>query len=247
MPAAGSLICPAAAVCLGCGSVRGVLNELPLCLPCARKLVCERFRAERVCPRCLSVMRPGKACPVCSRDREGLILRTYSPYRYRGVARKLILRLKFGGDTRAASLLAPAMADTLGEYRPDVLIPVPLNRRRERDRGFNQAELLARLVGASAGIPCMNALVRPRCTKRQSSLKTPAERGRNVLDAFKPAPGAVVSGMSVLLVDDVRTSGATALACADVLKKAGAAEICLLVAAVAPGAGRRLRRTVKRS
>ena len=152
--------------------------------------------------------------------------------------RGLILRLKFSGDTQAAALLAPRMAEAAEEAGADVLVPVPLGRRRQLERGYNQSFLLAMLVGRLRGLPVRECLVRVRNTRRQSGIHTIQERQRNLAGAFAPAPGADIRGQRVLLVDDVRTSGATALACARVLREQGAADVQLLCAAIAPGAGR---------
>lgn len=232
------LLSPVSAHCAACGCLSGVLGGLPLCAGCARQLLRAQQSFEALCPRCLSVSVPGRPCPVCKRDPGHLITRTFAPYRYRGVVRGLVLRLKFSGDTQAAALLAPAMAKVLREAEADLLMPVPLGPRRERERGYNQSGLLAMLVGHLRGIPMGEELIRVRDTKRQSGIHSILERSRNMDGAFSMRSGANVRNRRILLVDDVRTSGATALACARVLREAGAADVSLLCAAIAPGAGR---------
>ncbi len=232
------LLSPVGAHCAACGQTSDIVDGLPLCPDCLAQLLRAGYRTEALCPRCLSVLRAGQACPVCRRDPERLITRTFSPYRYRGAVRGLILRLKFSGDTQAAALLAPRMAEAAEEAGADVLVPVPLGRRRQLERGYNQSFLLAMLVGRLRGLPVRECLVRVRNTRRQSGIHTIQERQRNLAGAFAPAPGADIRGQRVLLVDDVRTSGATALACARVLREQGAADVQLLCAAIAPGAGR---------
>ena len=232
------VLSPLSAHCAACGRVADVLDDLPLCPECLRALLRARQRAEALCPRCLSVMYPGQPCAVCRRDPGRLISRAFSPYRYRGTVRGLILRLKFSGDTQAAALLAPAMAEEAADAEADVLIPVPLGKRRERERGYNQARLLAMLTGRLRGLPVETCLVRCRNTQRQSGLHSIEARRKNLRGAFALAPQAKIAGRRVLLVDDVRTSGATALACAEALRAGGAADVQLLCAAIAPGAGR---------
>jgi len=232
------LLSPDAAFCLACGRRTDILARLPLCRTCARALVGARVRTEGLCPRCQAVLYPGRACPVCARDPDRLIERTFSPYRYRATVRALILRLKFGGDVRPAALLYPAMADALDGFVPDAFLPVPLSRARLRERGYNQAELLARLVGDRLNVPVMAGLVRTRNTKRQSELHTIRERQLNISGAFTLLPGFEAEGRSFMLVDDVRTSGATARACAKALRDGGARSVTLLTTAIAPGAGR---------
>ena len=232
------LLSPIGAHCAACGRVSDIVDGLPLCPDCLKQLLKAGHSFDTLCPRCLSVLSIGKPCPICSRDPERMISRTFAPYRYRGAVRGLILRLKFSGDTQAAALLAPPMAEAAEEAESDILVPVPLGRQRQRERGYNQAYLLAMLVGRLRGLPAEECLLRTRNTKRQSGLHTIRERRQNLDGAFALKPDADIQGKRVLLVDDVRTSGATALACARVLREGGAADVQLLCAAIAPGAGR---------
>lgn len=127
----------------------------------------------------------------------------------------------------------PWPADVVAERA--ALVPVPLSRVRERERGFNQAELIARPLAERWGIPLWNdVLVRTRVTRTQTRL-TPGERSANVRDAFEVArvQNAVsangtrdrLSGLHLVLVDDVFTTGATLNACATALFNAGARTI----------------------
>ena len=236
------VLSPDAAHCVACGRYADILDGLPLCPECAVRLLRAGQQTEALCPRCLSVIKRGKPCPVCRRDPDRLIARTYAPYRYRGVVRGLILRLKFSGDTQAAALLAPAMAESLPENAADLVVPVPLGPRRLKERSYNQAFLLAMLCADRRGLPVREALIRVRETRRQSALHSIRERGSNLRGAITVRPGESVEGLRVLLVDDVRTSGATALACAKALREHSAAEVSLLCAAIAPGAGRYFER-----
>ena len=235
------LLSPVSAHCAACGQVADIADGLPLCPDCLRRLLKARHSADALCPRCLSVLSIGHPCAVCRRDPGRLVSRAFAPYRYRGTVRGLILRLKFSGDTPAAALLAPAMAEAARDAQADLLVPVPLGRRRQRERGYNQAALLAMLTGKLRGLPMEEALIRTRETKRQSGLHTILARRQNLIGAFAVRPGTDISGKRILLVDDVRTSGATALACARALREAGAADVQLLCAAIAPGAGRYFR------
>jgi ComF family protein len=113
----------------------------------------------------------------------------------------------------------------------DLLVPVPLHPRRLRERGFNQSALLAAELGRRTARPMLaDALVRRRDTAPQAGL-TAAARRRNVRDAFAVARRGSVAGRVVTLVDDVFTTGATALACARVLRGAGAREVRLVTIA----------------
>ncbi len=128
--------------------------------------------------------------------------------------RELILALKFRSARAAAEPLARILAQylrELGAAPPDaIVVPLPLSRKRERERGFNQAELIARFAGTALGIPLVtNALTRTRDTKPQSDIRDHRERARNVRGVFSLTDAALVRGRTVILIDDVRTSGAT--------------------------------------
>ncbi|MCE5307024.1 MAG: ComF family protein [Acidobacteriales bacterium] len=145
--------------------------------------------------------------------------------------RELIHLFKYG----RVRPLAPVLGGFLGaalprEERFDVLVPMPLHWVRRWRRGFNQSYLLARELSRRTGIPVVGALRRKRSTASQASLSR-AERRRNVRGAFEPRRDADVGGLRVLLVDDVLTTGATANACAAVLKRAGASCVTVLTLA----------------
>jgi ComF family protein len=116
--------------------------------------------------------------------------------------------------------------------RAQVIVPVPLHRRRLWQRRYNQAAELARHLGHAQGI-CVasQALIRTRPTPSQGDMPSARARRRNVLSAFDVGDPAAVQGRRVLLVDDVMTTGATVQACARALRRAGAAEIHVLALA----------------
>ena len=231
----GGLLSPGRAWCLSCGKLTGLTERLPLCPACALELAKASRVTGTTCPKCHGVLFPGRPCRFCRRDREGLLDEANGPYRYRGAPRSLVLTLKFRGDTRAAALLAPAMLTRVPAGPFDGLVPVPLGEKRLRERGYNQAWELAELVSFGTGIPLWEGLVRVRQTKRQTEQTTMRDRLKNVADAFGVQAGASCAGRRFLLVDDVRTTGATALSCARALRQAGAAGVSLLTACIAPG------------
>jgi ComF family protein len=151
---------------------------------------------------------------------------------YEGQLRDAIHALKFSGRRALASPLGDLAAEQCAASLPgaiDALVPVPLARARERERGFNQAALLARRIGRHLDVPIRSSwLARIRSTRPQSDLSAP-ERRANVRDAFR-ASGRV-AGRHVLVVDDILTTGATLDACARALRAAGARRIGVLTVA----------------
>ena len=154
----------------------------------------------------------------------------------------LIHALKYEGWWELAHLMGRRMASLLpgrgepggdggggaGEGAQPLVVPVPTTRRRERVRGYNQARLLAREVAEAAGLPLVDALERPG--GRTQVRLGPQARRANVRGTFHPAPtlGSRIEGRKVILVDDVLTTGATALSAAETLSGAGASEVHLI-------------------
>jgi ComF family protein len=156
---------------------------------------------------------------------------------YGPVARTLALRLKYGGRTSHAVTAARLMARHMPQDA-ELLIPVPLHRWRIWGRGFNQAALIARGLADLSAVPVAVGLLRR--VKATPVLRGLGPRGRAkaVSGAFALAPDARqrVKGRSIILVDDVYTSGATTDACVRLLKRAGAARVTILCwARVMPG------------
>ena len=149
---------------------------------------------------------------------------------YSGAVREAIHAFKFSGRAPLARPLGTLMLDGYGPPSGvQAVVPVPLARARERERGYNQAALLAERIAEGWGVPLRARwLVRLRDTPAQSAL-TAAERRANVRHAFG-ASGAV-RGAHVVLVDDVLTTGATAAECSRVLRAAGAATVGVLTVA----------------
>lgn len=147
----------------------------------------------------------------------------------RGLVRNLIHDFKYNQREYLRRPLARWLADTLDDPRMtatpiDALIPVPLHAMRQRERGYNQAQLLAELLAAEYHFPLVQTLRRIRHTHTQTSFDR-AERMENLHDAFQVSDNAAVQNKNLVLVDDVLTTGSTLNECARVLRQAGAASI----------------------
>jgi len=158
-----------------------------------------------------------------------------SCYKCTGVVRDLIHQFKYNGHyylrRTLASWLNEALEDTrLSFTRFDALVPVPLHPTRMREREFNQAEALAELVGKWRGLPVINALRRIRYTTTQTQFDR-EERMENLRNAFDLRQNTPMTGLRVLLIDDVFTTGSTVNECARVLRRAGAVNVCVMTVA----------------
>ena len=222
---------------------RGLLDALyPLeCVGCGAtgKVICDRCAAGLpvlLPPFCEICSVPGDfaRCPACAangRCFDGI----RAPFQYGGVIRQAILALKYGGIKAAA----PQLGTLLGDYLNDNPLPcdlvaaVPMHPRRRRERGYNQAELLARQVSRRCGLSYDGGLlVRTRPVNPQAGANSAAARVANVTDSVALADGQDVAGKRVILVDDVATTGSTLQTCAEALKAAGAESVWGLTLAV---------------
>ena len=221
----------------------------PLCAVCSvaigsREYLCAacQEKAPRIEP---------PFCATCSEPFPGAITESFScancahrvlhftsavaVYRSRGVVRKIIHDFKYGRQVHLRHPVAEWLVETLDDPRLhgrrfDVLIPVPLHPARKRERGFNQAELLAEALSARSKFPTSNALERIRYTTTQTAFDR-SERMENLHNAFRLRKKADVRGSRVLLIDDVLTTGSTLSECARVLKVAGAISVHAATAA----------------
>lgn len=204
--------------CLACGRFGAALHAGCLAgLPRAKE------------PRCSVCWAPGAAdpCSRCTASPPAFAgLRTR--FRFEGDARRAILEAKFRGKTALLPPLARASVAALPDrWRIDLVVPIPLHRARQRQRGYNQAALIARNVGRMIDVPVAeDVLRRARATPAQAGLRAD-ERARNLLGAFEARS---LDG-EVLLIDDVTTTGATFEAAARALLESGATRVYALAIA----------------
>jgi ComF family protein len=217
--------------CALCGEASG---EAALCAPCMNALPA----LPPACPVC-ALPSPGAAvCGTClAHPRK--VTATLAACIYAFPLDRLVQGLKYGHRLALAQPLGDALAAAVlrsprSSGRPEALVPMPLARARQRERGFNQAIEIARVVSRRTGVALCHALARPLARPPQAGLPW-RERRRNVRGAFTAV--VPVAGRHLALVDDVMTTGATVEAAAGALLAAGAARVDAWVVARTPPPG----------
>jgi len=169
-------------------------------------------------------------CALCRLCLQGFDA-VYSYGSYEGTLRELVHLFNYGGVRPLAGTFGKFLVQALPrETAFDVIVPMPLHWFKKWQRGFNQSDLLAREISKKWGVPVRTVVRRQKATRPQAGL-TNSKRRANMSGAFKIPRGRSLAGIRVLLVDDVVTTGATASACARVLKRAGAAHVAFLALA----------------
>ncbi len=232
----------------GVGAIVSLLYP-PVCTICGANVRAGEYLCDQCDAKTVRVIAP--FCQKCSEPFEGAITDTFTcancahrtihfdaavaAYRSRGIVRQIVHTFKYGRQIYLRHLVArwlyAALDDErLRDRRFDIIIPVPLHPTRQRERGFNQASLLAELLSAEISIQSKPALERIRYTTTQTALDR-AERMENLHNAFRLRKNTSVQGLRVLLIDDVLTTGSTLSECARVLKHAGAISVHAATAA----------------
>ena len=214
--------------CPGCGAITAEPHRF--CLACWSQLV---FLGEPCCAVCampFEYASPGESlCGACLADPPAFD-RLRAAVAYGDIPRKVALKLKYAGRPGIAETMARFVARHLPATGDALLAPVPLHRWRIWKRGYNQAALIASALARRSGLdPRLDLLERVKATPPLKHMG-PKERRETVRGAFRVASRHQpdVRGRTILLVDDVYTSGATADACARILKRAGAARVEVL-------------------
>ncbi len=206
--------------CMLCGSQVGPNGVL--CRACWSDLPW----AGSGCTRCATPMPVAGICPACQ-QKPPAFDRSHAALDFTTPARELVHRLKFRGDLAAGRVLGEALATVVARYGQtgaDLMVPVPLHPHRLRERGYNQAGEIARVVAWRVGVPiAARCCIRIRDTQAQADLGHAQERRRNLTGAFKVVQD--IGGKHVAVVDDVMTTGTTVAELARMLRRAGATRV----------------------
>lgn len=205
-------------ICLQCLPKLQLLTP-PWCLKCGKKLSEE----EEYCTDCQRI--------------EHNFIQGRALYEYSTVA-KSIYRLKYGNRQEYADFFGEEVARYLGDFirqvHPDALVPIPLHKKRERKRGYNQALLLAEAIGRYTGVPVAGKLLQRCKNTAPLKLQNPLERQNNLKKAFIIAENDVKL-KTIIIVDDIYTTGSTIDEVAAILKQAGVERIYYITLACGAG------------
>jgi len=220
----------------------------PTCIACRTLIALNEAqpRDMRLCSKCQTLFEPIKPpiCNTCGIPTERDVARCVSCFGktffftsgravfvYDDLMRDLLHDLKFRRKKQIAQSLGKLWATHMKDMPDAILVPLPLHPKKERERGFNQAQILAQQLSARLNIPMENALERVVDTPPQSGLH-PRMRMENVSGAFGIAPGANVHGKNYIIIDDIYTTGASLNECAKVLQAAGASDVSCMTLSI---------------
>lgn len=216
--------------CLVCNEEIPSGSAFPLCEECAKDFP---FNNGNVCLRCGSpIENEACFCLECQNHNKNFDI-ARSALKYEGVVKKLILDMKFHNNRWIEKYFANLLAEVYikNNMNADIIVPVPISNKRQKERGYNQSELIAEHLSQKLHLPLVNdAVIKIKDNDRQMGL-TIAKRRENVKGVYKPQNREIVKGKKVLLVDDILTTGSTLSEVARQLKIAGASVVYGLVVA----------------
>lgn len=220
--------------CVFCDEV--INDERGICINC-EKLI--EYVEEPKCKKCGKPVtnEEQEYCYDCTKIQH-IYMRGFSTYIYNEVVKESIYRFKYHNRREYAKYYGESIcyrfADEIKRLGIEAIIPVPIHRKKQLERGYNQAELIARVIGNEMKLPVVSdLLIRQKYTKPQKELSN-SERGKNLENAFIVTEN-VVKCKKVLLVDDIYTTGSTVDACSKVLLEAGAESVYFVSISIGTG------------
>ncbi|MBI4398456.1 MAG: ComF family protein [Candidatus Omnitrophica bacterium] len=224
--------------CSVCGTYLA-LTEDHVCRECFLEF--HELRAP-ICSRCSDEMPPygegpGLVCPRCKKRRFAFD-EVFSVYRYDDALRRALHEIKFHRKSWLLETFEKKIARIFEEKTwknpPSLILPVPLDPLRKKERTFNQSRLIARTVSKQLDIPVQEGILTRKHAKNPQSFLSRKERFMNLEGSFRITNAGAVRGKWILLVDDVVTTGATAQECAKIIKEAGARGVSVFSLARTP-------------
>ena len=226
--------------------ISSIINEIDAspCVYCGQRLpdksgFCEEcyklipFIKQPLCPGC-GAENDGifDLCGKCLKEEKRVWSQAFAIMRMEGAGREMIHRLKYGKEVSIAKALGNTAVTTWQNIAEDadIIVPTPLHWTRQLLRGYNQSELFAKILSTGINIPCKNILKRIKMTSKQASLNR-KQRKKNLIGAFSVKKEAICRNRTILLLDDVMTTGATLSSAASALLDAGAESVKVLVLA----------------
>lgn len=222
---------PSNIYCICCESVIDRTRTYALCDRCVQKF---HWMGKKICQKCGKILEEGYLHDWCidCRTMEHQFVKGFTCTRYGLYERVLMMDYKYHDKAWIGRKVGDMLADRMQResFRPDLVVPVPIHKSREAKRGFNQAELMARQYAMLAKLPLnRQILIRTKDTLPMRNLGV-SQRIANVQDAFSIRKGgeALLAGKTILLIDDIYTTGSTADSCTQTLLRGGAKEVWLL-------------------
>ena len=212
--------------CNICGSIKPFLKSY-----CPKCGVDTKFISPDACPKC------GHEKCMCNSKSFIDLPHFAAVYYYQGQIKGSLLSFKFSGDSIYGDIFGKAMANRISELYGDVdfdgICFVPMTDKAERVRGYNQSELLASKISSELNIPLLPCLKKTKNSQNQKSLNS-AERYENVRNSFALSDKYDIESKTVILCDDIKTTGSTLRECCDILLKAGAKDVYCVCLALTP-------------
>lgn len=199
-----------------------------ICFGCFSKI--EKIKTY-TCQKCGKITKNGSYCNSCRNGVDLTGVMVACDYNI-GPTKELIHHLKYSGFLDLSEVLGELLVERIknSKNKKFIVVPVPMHRKKELERGFNQSELLARYLSKKMGLKGGLALEKIKSTEAQMRLKR-KDRLKNLNKVFECVDRELVKGQQILLIDDVMTTGTTLNECAKALKKAGARQVWGLVVA----------------
>lgn len=231
------LVFPGNIYCICCGSIIDKSMTYSLCSTCMENIHWNTGRKCRKCGKAIYDACRGGLCYDCM-ENEHIFDKGISCTDYGLYERSILMDFKYGNKPYIGRKLAEIYADRIAceDLKYDIIVPVPIHDERMMERGYNQAEIITKVLAKICNVEYNgNALKRTGKTVAMRSL-SPFERRENLKGAFEvlSAERKAIEGKNILLIDDIYTTGATADECAAVLKEAGSNEVYIFSFASAP-------------